>query len=297
MQAVIAEGVRVRQLRRDLTIALSEDFDLDRHSLGDLIHRYLKRTRRLISPRKRSVFYVRQFWDSILVARHLEKVFALAKIVTEGADLAPYLSARAHNPGKHPHDLQHDGDFALAAYDVHHLHFDPAKLSGSRKVRHKDKADALLFATFGRDDAAFIMVGTHKSFHDGTLENAVVHARADAGHMVLRGVKGELSLNAQQRTRMGLRGVNTAADVGGQAVISSLVMGNGSSMRTLTMADFTASRVHEIDPILDDVERARAMLGPRVPDSPIFSWHFDHIRLVLFEAKSGTAFDFSDLPS
>ncbi|MCJ2144308.1 hypothetical protein [Methylobacterium sp. E-066] len=276
---------------------LGGDLDPQRQSLGYLIHRYLVRTRRLIPIAKRHVFFVRRFWDSGLVTRHLNKVFELARLVEEGADLTPYLSGRAHRPGKHPRDDQHDGDFALAAYDVHHLHFDPVDPAGPRKVRQQDKEDVLLFATFDRELAAFIMVGTHKSFYDGTLESAVVQARADAGHMVLNGIKGESGFTALQRTRMGLRGLNTAVAIGGQAVISSMLMGNGSSMRTLRMADFAAWRIEDVDPILDDIERARALLGPRVPDDPDFSWGFDQTRLVLVEAKSRTGFNFADQPN
>lgn len=296
MQDRTAESVRIAQLRRNLASELGGDLDPERHSLSDLIHRYLVRARRLIPPAKRHVFFVRRFWDGELVTRHLDKVFALARLVEDGADLTPFLSSRAHRPGRHSRDAQHDGDFGLAAYDVHHLHFDPVDPSGPRKVRQPDKEDALLFATFGREHAAFIMVGTHKSFHNGTLENAVVQARADAGHMVLKGIKGESGFTALQRTRMGLRGLNTAVAIGGQAVISSMVMGNGSSMRTLRMADFAAWRIADVDPILDDIERARALLGPRVPDDPVFSWGFDQTRLVLVEAKSRTGFNFADQP-
>jgi hypothetical protein len=128
------------------------------------------------------------------------------------------------------------------------------------------------------------------------LEQAVVDARADAGHMVLRGVIGEASLTAPQRTRMALCGLNTAAAVGGRAVVSSLLMANGGSMRTLQMADAAATRIQEVDPILDDIERVRALLGPRVPANPAFTWGFDRARLILVETSSGTVFRFSDVP-
>lgn len=292
-----AEGPRVARLRRELVTELGGDLDPQRQSLGALIHRYLVRARRLIPTAKRRVSFVRRFWDGDVVTRHLDTVFAMARLIEEGADLTPYLSSRAHRPGKHPRDAQHDGDFGLAAYDVHHLHFDPVDSVGPRKTRQMDKEDAMLFATFGREDAAFIMVGTHKSFHDGTLENAVVQARADAGHMMLKGIKGESGFTALQRTKMGLRGLNAAVAIGGEAVISSLVISNGSSMRTLRMADFAAWRIQDVDPILDDIERARALLGPRVPDDPDFFWGFDRTCLVLVEAKSRTGFNFADQPS
>lgn len=289
-----AESPRIARLRRELVTALGGDLDPQRHSLGDLIRRYFVHARRLIPPAKRRVTFVRGFWDSNPVPRHLDKVFAMARLVEDGADLTPYLSTRALRPGEHPRDVQHDGDFGLAAYDVHHLHFDPIEAAGPRKIRQQDKEDAMLFATFDRDSAAFIMVGSHKAFHDGTLEAAVVQARADAGHMVLTGLEGERTLTALQRTRMGLRGLNTAADINGRAIISSMVMCNGSSMRTLRMADFAARRIAGLDPILDDPGRTRELLGDRVPDNPVFEWCFDHTRLVLVERTRATAFDFTD---
>lgn len=289
-----AESPRIAQLRHDLIKALGGDLDPQRHSLGDLIRRYFVHARRLIPPAKRRVTFVRRFWDGDLVPRHLDKVFVMARLVEDGADLTPYLSSRALRPGEHPREAQHDGDFGLAAYDVHHLHFDPIDPAGPRKIRQQDKEDAMLFATFGRDSAAFIMVGSHKAFHDGTLEAAVVQARADAGHMVLRGVKGERGLTALQRTRMGLRGLNTTADIGGRAIMSSMVMGNGGSMRTLRMADFAASMIQDFDPMLDDIPRAKQVLGDRVPDDPDFLWRFDHTRLMLVERTGGTSFDFKD---
>ena len=155
----------------------------------------------------------------------------------------------------------------------------------------------MLFATFGRDSAAFLLVGPHDAFHDGTLEDAVVRARADAGHLMLNGLEGERALTAQQRTAMGRRGINTAVDIDGQAVISSMVMCNGSSMRTLRMADFTAQRIQDLDPLLDDTARAKRLLGERVPDDPVFQWCFDHTRLVLVERTGGTSFDFKDQPA
>lgn len=291
------ESSRITALRRSLVAEIGGDLDLDRHSLGDLIHRYLKNARRQIVPAKRRVTFVRRFWDGGLVVRHLDKVFPLVRLIEEGSDLTPYLSSRAHRPGRHRRDLQHDGDFALAAYDVHHLHFDPVDPAGPLKIRKKDKEDVLLLGTFGQDHAVLIMVGTHDSFHDGTLEAAVVQARADAGHMVLNGVLGEAGLTALQRTRMGLRGLNTAASIDGRAVLSSLVMGNGSSMRTRRMADFAVWRIDDVDAVLDDVERARELLGDRVPDAPVFSWRFDHTRLVLLEEVTATAFNFADQPS
>lgn len=288
------ESDRIAVLRRSLVEDIGEGLDPHRHSLGDLIHRYLKHWRRQIPSTKRRVVFVERFWDGELVTRHLDKIFDLVRIIESGENLSPYLSRRANRAVIHPRDNKHDGDFALAAYDVHHLHFDPIDPTGPRKVRQKDKEDALLFGTFGDDSAVLIMVGTHKSFHDGTLEEAVVLAREKANHMVINGILGERNLTALDRTKMGLRGLNTTAHINGRAVMSSLVTCSGSSIRTLRMADFAAWRIADVDPILDDVQRAQALLGDRVPDAPVFSWRFDHTRLVLFEEVNGTAFTFAD---
>lgn len=280
----LPDSERVQSLKERLVDEIGGGLDPHEHRLTDLVHRYLKNARRLVTPGKRSVTCARGFWDAPLAARNRDRVQHLIRSIEEGADLSPHLSTRAHTP------TQHDGDFALAAWDVHHLHFDPIEVG---KARSKKAEDELLFAIFAPTAVLLVMVGDHKSFHDGTLEAAAVRARADTDYMVIRGVVGPArSHTPLERTRMGLRGMNAAAEIEGKTVVSTLVNLAGSSIQTLRMADAAVDLINEVDRILDNVGAARAVLGPDVSDAPCFEWHFDHVELLLYEASTSIAFRF-----
>ncbi len=158
---------RVRLLKVALIASLGIASAPEDHRLDALILAYLKRARRRIAPAPRRVTFATGFWDGALAQARRVEIETLARLVEEGADLDPYLSARAHAAGVHPRDRQHDGDFSLAAYGVHHLHFD-ALVPG--QARSNEGLDALLFAIFQPSASLFLVVGDHRSFHDGTVE-------------------------------------------------------------------------------------------------------------------------------
>ena len=101
---------------------------------------------------------------------HREAVYQLAKKIEAGDDLTPFLSDRiarfgyvssANKRSKSRGVEWQDKDYALNAFDTHHLHLKPA---GTK---------ALLYVCFSRDHAFLVMLGDHKSFDDGTLAQAL----------------------------------------------------------------------------------------------------------------------------
>lgn len=282
---------RVRALKRELAAGLGLDPSPDGHRLDDLILAHLKRARRRITPTPRKVTAAPRFWDSALAQAHREKVEALVGLIEKGEDLDPYLSARAHAPGEHPRDRQHDGDFALAAYGVHHLHFDAIDPS---RPRAKDGPDVLLFVAFERDAARLIMVGDHKSFFDGRVEEEASRARAAEGY-VIKGILGPArSMDAKARTRLAAAGINTVAEIDGSFVFSSSMNAANGSFVTTRTADRLYLTIFEHDLMLDDPARMRQLLGPGAPAAPRFAWHFERARLVLVEEVTGTRLPFPE---
>src|SRR5260370_28160213 len=168
---------------------------------------------RFITPRPRKVFS----WDGFLkhgrASKHLTAVQRLQEKIEAGADLRLFLSdqperygyvrPKVDERGKRRGLQWGDKDYALNAYDVHHLHLGAGFRSDGRTKRTKE----LLYASFARDTALFVMVGDHKSFDDGTLAQAIAEARVAAGDTV-KGVMGtERQFSPKGRKRRQRRGM------------------------------------------------------------------------------------------
>ena len=102
---------------------------------------------------------------------HRKAIYDLAEKIEAGQDLTPFLSDRVHRYGyvglktrtgkKRRGPEWEDKDYALNAYETHHLHLDTKG------------TEELLYVRFSRDGAFFVMLGNHDSFDDGTLAQAV----------------------------------------------------------------------------------------------------------------------------
>lgn len=150
--------------------------ELDRYELNTLLVIYTNWADRRIRPDKRKVVYAPGFWDGPLAATYKLQILKLTKKVEQGADLTPHLSEKIFThgyvpirpPGHVKGPEWGDKDFALNAYDVHHLHLGRLNDQGD-KVTH---AKHLLYACFERTKATFLIVGDHKNFDDGTVARA-----------------------------------------------------------------------------------------------------------------------------
>ena len=127
----------------------------------------------------------------------------LIKKIERGDNLTPFLSDRIHHFGYvRPTALQNkkrrglveweDKDYALNAFETHHLHLSP---KGTKE---------LLYVIFSRDLAFLVMVGDHKSFDDGTLAEAIADAKVGTSHE-LKGLLGPM-LPVPRKSRTGFNG-------------------------------------------------------------------------------------------
>ena len=163
--------------------------ELEQKQLDEVVRVYLNWARRFIPKRPREVSFSPSFWDAPLAKKVASELASLEARIRSGEDLTPHLSnlvqkrgfvpARFRKGGRVKSPEWEDKDYALNAYDAHHLHIAP-----------NGKGDELLYGCFRRDAALLLIVGDHNSFDDGSLAAAVSEARADAGHLVLKGILG-----------------------------------------------------------------------------------------------------------
>lgn|GEM_PF-6397083 len=200
--------------------------ELDALRLPGMIMKFTNWARRLVPQRPRTFEFAPGFWDG-LTRRQERTVYDLAHRIRRGDNLTPLLSERAPREGFKPADagrrktLWDAKDFALNAWGVHHLHLWDAPR----------RADELLFVMFSRDHGVAIMLGDHKSFDDGRLENRVAEFRAATGYMTLKkGVTALVTeLPSTDRSKLARRAINSIASADGKVVIGSMLSGDGSS--------------------------------------------------------------------
>jgi hypothetical protein len=220
--------------------------ELDALPMGRLLSIFYNWAGRLIPQRRRTLDFASGFWDERAL-RNEAAVYELVERVRRGEDLTPYLSNQARTDGYVPRPAgvrrgpQWGGkDFALNAWDVHHLHLSPGGTND------------LMYATFGRDFVLAVMVGDHKSFDDGSLEGRVLEARARSGHMVMGGMLGGDGLESKQRIALARHGITSAATVDSQVVLGAMLSSDGSSTRHTMMVIKAQRSLREYDPKIDE---------------------------------------------
>ena len=149
--------------------------DLYKMEPQELLARYLNWADRFVASRPRHIVRLKGFLRHGSPQPHVLAVNDLIKKIEKGDDLTPFLSGRIHRfgyvrPTAHRNKKRGlvewgDKDYALNAFETHHLHL-------SRKGTKE-----LLYVIFSRDRAFLVMVGDHKSFDDGTLAQAIAEAR------------------------------------------------------------------------------------------------------------------------
>ncbi|HWA88621.1 MAG TPA: hypothetical protein VG889_01205 [Rhizomicrobium sp.] len=266
---------RVELLRRELVQAIpckpAARAELESMHLSDLMGVYVNWVVRLVPPRRRNVTFAHGFWTEKALAQE-KAIYNLVEQIRLGACLDPFLSKKVRTDGFVPRPagkrkgIEWGGkDFVLNILDVHHLHLD---------ARH---GDTLLYGFFYPNDAHFVLLGGHKSFDDGSLEEAVVATRADHGHLTLRGIMPPAeSFTPQERRRLARYGVSTVAQVGGRMVIGAAPTTAGTSIRHGQCADGILRCLRETEPKLDDpafLGRLCADIPLKVTD-PVWSLHY-----------------------
>jgi hypothetical protein len=160
---------------------------------------------------------------------------------------------------------------------MHHLHL---RSKGSQ---------ALIFAKFEREAAYFILLGDHRSFDDGSLEEAVINFRAQTNTLVLNNVLGlERNYTPQIRNRLAKAGISTFASVAGKIVLSGMVSTAGTSDVQMHVAQQTLRRLQEIDPRLDEADFLKKIVPTALGEIIDPRWIFYYSDLCIADSKTGT---------
>ena len=290
--SIIQWRPRLEAFRRQLADAIpceppTEEVraDLRVMPLDELVSIYVAWAQRLVRQAPRHVTSGEGFWDG-RAQHHRGTIETLITKIEFGEELLPFLSERVRKHGYAPrqtHERVPRGidwkrmDFVINAYGVHHLHL---RRSGSSE---------LLFVDFRRDSADLIMLGDHKSFHDGTLEDRLTRRRAETGTLQLRGVMGlGRSHNAAERTSLARGGITTVAQVGERFVLSSLVASSGASMHSVRHADSIVRTLEEVEERLINGSLAGIIPLAQILELKArkWKWAFDACDLVLIEEES-----------
>jgi hypothetical protein len=259
--------------------------DLHRMSTPELLVRYLNWADRYVAPRPRNV----RTWDGFLRhgsgELHREAVYELAKKIEAGDDLTPFLSDRIARRGYMPSKPQgiewEDKDYALNAFDTHHLHLKPTG------------TDALLYVCFSRNDAVLVMLGDHKSFDDDSLAQAVAECRVGTV-LEFKGVLGSPPQRTmREQNRLQRYGFSTTFQVGDHTVMGAMVSSAGTSGLHTMHANHIVREIKKLEPQLDEPSFCRELFGQSstpYPATPVFEWTMQHCDLCLVEMTARVGF-------
>jgi hypothetical protein len=295
---------RLQELQRFLANAIPchpEEVRADLHAepLGILLGRYLNWADRFIPAHPRPVYWWNGFLTHGLAKHHLPAVRAMQQRIAAGEDLTPFLSDKIERhgyvrpkiglSGKRRGLEWEDKDYALNAYDVHHLHLGSRIKANGRSIRTQE----LLFASFDRKSAFLVMVGNHKSFDDGTLGKAVAEAYLATGNAI-RGITGlSRSLTSLDRNRLQRRGVTSFAQVGTQVVPGAMLSAAGTSLAHTIYANAMMRTLDDLEPQLDDDDTVRKWFsnaGRTPPETLNCYWRMNHCDFGLLETSSSVFF-------
>jgi hypothetical protein len=217
----------------------------------------------------------------------------LARKIEAGDDLTPFLSDDIRRFGYVPSkDAKrkkiksrgvewNDKDYALNAFETHHLHL---STNGSRE---------LLYVIFSRNDAFLVMLGDHKSFDDGTLAQAIAESRIDTAYE-LKGILGSASQRTvRQKNRLQRYGFSTTYPVGSRTVVCALLSSAGTSPLRTMHADRMIELIKKLNPQLDQPGFGYEWFkrnGWPYPADAAFEWAMRFCDLYLDETTSGVGF-------
>jgi hypothetical protein len=267
--------------------------ELLRMILPDSLRIFINWRDQFVPTRPRKVQMSERFLSDPLTIRHRPAVEELKARIESGEDLTPFLSKDIAQYGYAPRPKGNhrkrrginwdERDHALNTYDTHHLH-----------LHRSRRADELLFVSFARDIASFIMVGDHRSWKDGTIANAVAQERAAAGGE-LKGILGSRSeeYTPEQRNELQWRALSTAIRVGDKVVPSAFICRDGTGISQSRYVDQMISDMAKHDPLLDDeayVSELFESAGRTSPLAPQFVWLMRDCDLCVGEKSSLTGF-------
>ncbi|MBX9591210.1 MAG: hypothetical protein K2X43_18130 [Hyphomonadaceae bacterium] len=266
--------------------------ELDELDLPDLLVAYVNYADRVVPPRPDD------FWNA-RAEEHRATLSSIEGKIRRGDDLGPHLSEllrthgfvaarrRSDRPKKALGPTWDDKDFALNAYEAHHLHL-------STKVRSDglvERTDDLLYVGFSRDAAVMVMVGDHKSFDDGSLAAAVARWRA-ANTTCIVNAKPSVVRTFDDERKLARRGVTTIMAVNDKVLLNASVSTSGHRTLGVLHALKSTRMLEHVDPQLDDPAFVASVWGDnasRLPERPQFNWYLEYADLLLMEEVSKTA--------
>jgi hypothetical protein len=238
-------------------------------------------------PESSKLYTRRDFWDDPKANQSKAAVLRIAEKVESGSELTAHLSDCIHThgyvPRRPPEKIKGpawgDKDFALNAYDMHHLHLGEPSDKGDRVSHARD----LLYACFERDAATFVLLGDHKSFDDGSLANASAAWRG--------GGSVQTPYRAQERKNLHRRGKNTYEVVEGRFYIGSELSMDGTAKAH--WINHLRRTIVAVDPYLDDpkwVSQALAQHPLASAADAEWAYFMNGCNLLVREAKTNALF-------
>lgn len=272
--------------------------DLAGLSLPSLLINYMNWRDRFVPTRRRNVTTWENFMRDPRTFTSWPAINDLARRIAAGEALTPFLSKdikrfgyvrpRAGKDGKRRGIEWSDKDYALNSFGFHHLHLsDRILLSGWAR-----RTDALLYVSFNRESAFFLMVGDHKSFDDGTLEKAVADSRAASGQ-VLKGITAD-PMGRADRNRLQRHGMATTIPVGDKVVPGAMISTAGTSIFHSNHAAQIMRYLEHEEIRLDDEAHQRELFGFAnlpPPPAPDFVWRMNDCDIGALERSTGILFE------
>jgi len=244
---------------------------LEAKSLSALLIDYMNWASRLVAPRPRSVTIEPTATNDPRWKNLSAEITAFLEKVRKGEDLTPHLSLDAHTLGYTPAaskkeagvDRWADKDFLLTVMGYHHFHLGlTIEVAG-----HATRTNEVLFASVTREHFDVVALFDHSVFE-------VDHAPTT----IMNSERQRLWNIFDQRT---MRGVPP-----GSVVIPAMVTTSGHALHFVTMANYYARIVREIDPKLDDKDYVAGLYrdsGMPVPAKPKLRWHLHYLDIGLLD--------------
>lgn len=284
MQSILIKGAINKQAQDELNAM----------ELNELIPHYIQWADKFIRPKPRKLYELNSFDSSKLKPKDKARLQTLMISIEKGDNLSPFLSKKAEDSfGTSKPDAKGIGwsdsggtyDMFLNAYGVHHLHLIPENENGKRK----GNSDALLFVGFFINEAVLLMLGTHKSFHDGSLLTAATEFQG-ANDFSMKGIVGvDNELSNKDHQRMLRYGTNTTKQtMHGDFVPSMIAMAGNGTMHMMHSSKILRA-IRDVDPLLntqDGRKKFEEKYKFQIPENADLQYTFDHCHFALFDMKT-----------
>lgn len=251
---------------------------LEAKSLASLLIDYANWASRLVAPRQRKVSIEPTATNDPRWKIFSAEITAFLDKVRKGENLTPHLSLDAHTRGFTPASSEKgsdvnrwaDKDFLLNVMGYHHFHLGLTLETAGHAARTND----VLFAAVNREHFDIVALFDHRVFDMDRSPTAAMNAERQRLWKIF-----------DQRTMRGRPP--------GSVVIPAMITTSGHALHFVTMADYYADIVREIDPKLDDQDYVKGFYhesGRSVPAIPKLCWHLHYLDIGLLDEEAGVLF-------